>query len=97
MKRDWTLIRKLLLGVESNSINPFKEYTQEQVEYHLYLLSDGGFIEDSTGAYRFRWRGVELLDSLRDEQTFNKVMTEIEERGIGLATEVLVGLIKQLP
>src|SRR5512138_3797220 len=45
MKRDWNLIRQLLLNVESGI---FKEvvdgYTEYQVRYHYWLLGDSGLM-----------------------------------------------------
>lgn len=95
MKRDWRLIRNLLMKVEDNSISYSPSSSAGLVIYHLKLLSDGGFIEKTLDDYWLQWRGAELLESLRNEQTFESAMKLIDERGLGATEEILVALIKQ--
>lgn len=52
MKRDWDLIRKIMIEVEAledlrSSVEPedIKGYDDEFVSYHIHLLIEAGFIE----------------------------------------------------
>ncbi len=51
MKRDWPLIRKILLWVIDQpdggiSGNPsFEGYTKEQISYHVWLMKEAGLVE----------------------------------------------------
>jgi hypothetical protein len=88
MKRDMDLIRTILQRVESDeSITPapfeIPGHAQEQVNYHIALLKDAGFIEatvdgDNSGAVtsafidRLTWQGHEFLDAARDDTIWHK-------------------------
>ncbi|EKO3619162.1 DUF2513 domain-containing protein [Vibrio metschnikovii] len=49
MKRDMTLIRKLLIDIESHPDRiqgiRYDEYTQEEVNYHISLMIDVGLLD----------------------------------------------------
>lgn len=53
MKRDWELVREILLKIESLdsikqcAVRPqdIEGYTEENVSYHIYLLDQAGLIE----------------------------------------------------
>lgn len=81
MKRDWDLIRLLLLGIENHSVDQIQGYSQEQIEYHLYLLCNGGFVDPSTSlrVNTDRSRGVEG-NSINNYQ--------LNQRGIVLLKEL---------
>ena len=112
MKRDWHLIRHLLLNIENNESSfwgknllekyppdwQLGKYSPEECQYHLNLLIDADFIEGNlTDGYQCSWLGKQLIDTLRDERKYNLAIKEIEANGGGATTEVLVGLIKRTP
>lgn len=52
MKRDWELVREILMKIESlgtikDVVRPkdFENYDEETVSYHIYLLEQAGLIE----------------------------------------------------
>jgi len=109
MKRDFQLIRKLLLEIEShsNGLNPIelidtKNYTNEQIQYHLVLLHEAGLIvahdvTDRTGLdlipIRLTWEGHEFLDDARNDTIWNKTLHDIGEVTESIALPLLRELL----
>jgi hypothetical protein len=64
MKRDWEIIRAILVGIESSetpntnlTMRDFDEYSEQEVAYNMRLLSeanciDAHFIESKTGDHK---------------------------------------------
>jgi hypothetical protein len=113
MKRDLDLIRKLLLKIEekpdAQNVMPaaslaFPNYSKEQVNYHLLLLYEAGYIDGVTRPVRdtltveprrLTWNGHEFLDAARDEKKWNegkKIMEKIGNFSFEVATKVLADL-----
>lgn len=74
MKRDMDLVRKILLFAEnSDSHNIFmpmliEGYTEEQIKYHLKLLSDAEFITpEYAETKRFDWGGGSTSEMVDDD------------------------------
>ncbi|KAA5539620.1 DUF2513 domain-containing protein [Roseiconus nitratireducens] len=79
MRRDFVLIRKLLLFVEERGSRlyrgsiPIEGYERDAVVTHLYLLADGGFIElgqetlSDRGPLVLTWKGCDYLDKIRGQ------------------------------
>ena len=79
MRRDFELVRKLLLFVEEKGSRLFKGaimiegYDRDTVVHHIYLLADGGFIElgrdtlADKGPLVLTWKGCDYLDELRSK------------------------------
>ena len=82
MRRKMKLIEKILAHVERDSsegevpIPEFKDYTERQVQYHIALCQEAGFLVAPEGAmnsgrihfdviHRLTWAGHEELDRLR--------------------------------
>jgi hypothetical protein len=77
MRRDFELVRKLLLFVEEKGSRLFKGsipiegYERNAIVHHLYLLADGGFIElgqetlADKGPLTLTWKGCDYLDAMR--------------------------------
>ena len=109
MKRDFQLIRKLLLEVEAQSngidivqITEIKNYTNEQVQYHLALLDEAGLImahDVSSGGgldfmpIRLTWEGHEFLDNARNDTVWNKTLQDIGEITESIAMPLLRELL----
>lgn len=118
MKRDMDLIRELLLKLESLpskmgdvfSITPEDEevsvegYTPAQIEYHLSLLREIGFIECPGSQPMFgitfsglTWAGHDYVDAVRDAEVWRKTKQGVEAAGgftVDILKELATGLIK---
>jgi hypothetical protein len=113
MKRDMELARLILMRIETqenyrdNISCEFEGYTEEQVHYHIMLLSEAGLVVAINASsmqdiqwipQRLTWQGHEFLDSARDNTIWSKAK-EIMARTGGFAFEVakplLVELLKQ--
>lgn len=103
MKRDWEVIRRLLLIVEQSGpdgpeVIAVDGQSDESLTYHLHLLIDARFVEGSetrtSSGVRFRisgltWAGHELLDSTRDLTVWQKGRDAMKKLGGGISIEIL--------
>ena len=80
MKRNMKLICKILAYVESKKLNEkieipkFDNYPQCEVEYHVRLCEEAGYLDIILDEYkepdaiqRMTWAGHEALDRMRSE------------------------------
>jgi Hypothetical protein (DUF2513) len=116
MKRDMELIRELMLAIDSRDDNEYwagdlevsGDRNIDQINYHLQLLIDAGFIEakvarDNDGISitidRMSWDGHEFLDNARNESVWKDTMKIVAEKGgsvaVGLLTQLLTSVAKQ--
>lgn len=86
MRRDWDLIRELLLEIEELEpghhyvTQPMGEHGLESVNYHIHLLEHAGLVEcvdyhpwngePGRVATALTLIGHDLLDSIRDDDTW---------------------------
>ena len=105
MKRDWELIRKIMLAIEASpcdmQVSSFsiKDYDPEIVGYHIKLLSDALLVEainsssDETMyeyyAQDLTLAGHEFLDNIRSDTNWNKINTLIKSKGGELTFETI--------
>ena len=115
MKRDMDLIRKILLEIDldehgyvSRNIE-IPDYTQEQINYHAFLLGEAGLaivsnIADNRSKspeariIRLTWAGHEFLDSARENNIWNQAKDKISKIGgasLPIWTNLLTELIKK--
>ena len=89
MKRDWDVIREVLLKVEESSgdkeisSEEFPEPKRALVAYNMLLLKeaglvDGGGRDSSMGppfafVNRMKWEGHELLDTIRNDTAWKRI------------------------
>ena len=108
MKRDWDLIRKMILAIEDAPSGwapqlKFEGYTDAQVGYHAYLLIDAGLVRGETVAafgseapvghiYNLTWDGHEFAEAARDETRWRKALGIVQEKG----GTVTIGVLTQL-
>jgi hypothetical protein len=108
MRRHVDLIRTILLEVEkSQSIGKpitvtADGYTPEEVNYHVMLLHEAGFVEAldfSSHNNGFQWRptrltwpGHEFLDAARADTVWQKVKSVLTDKGI----DVPLGVVHEL-
>jgi hypothetical protein len=103
MKRDFELIRLLLLDREGDTSVDLSPYSQEQINYHKALLIKAGLAEgpvhypgshvtdipDAVFLLRLTWEGHEFLDKARNDTAWNKAKTLVLEKGLSLTIDAL--------
>lgn len=110
MKRDWDVIRKVLIKVEEGtgekevSSEDFPEPDRAIVAYNMWLLIEAGLVEgggrDATmGApfafvHRMRWEGHELLDAMRGDTAWNRIKATAKEKSIDLTVDAIKTISK---
>jgi hypothetical protein len=110
MKRDFELVRKLLLDFEGEGVD-LSPYTEQQILYHKALLLEAGLAEGPKPHYssrefseipdrviirRLTWEGHDFIDAIRDEGRWQKVKDWIKEAGKILTLETLKEAISTL-
>ncbi|WP_144289956.1 DUF2513 domain-containing protein [Ideonella sp. A 288] len=111
MKRNLDLIRDICLALESKSDQDIaeslrdKDYTDEEIGFHSYLLGDAGFaqVADTTTIsdllpqaipLHLTWKGYEFLESAREDKRWAKAKGAIRKIG-GTSIEVAFDLLKE--
>ncbi|WP_172461883.1 DUF2513 domain-containing protein [Dyella jiangningensis] len=103
MKRDWDLVRQILLELEEVGHDRVVVHDDGQdtnvFGYHCKLMHDAGLIEANITEYhggaisgqavRMTWAGHEFLDSIRPKSTWEKVKMQAKEKGIGLTLDAI--------
>jgi len=110
MKRNFELIRKLLLDFEGEEVD-LSPFTEQQILYHKALLIEFGLAEGPKPHYSSReyseipdkvtirkltWEGHDFLNAIRDEGRWQKVKEWIKEAGKILTLETLKEAISTL-
>jgi hypothetical protein len=102
MQRDMELIREILLWVESHpeldgmhfaevTEEAFPEHSAQELQYHLNLLFDEGFVNGMKGGEtslvsKLTWKGHEFLDDTRDPSVWEIVKQRMKGlSGVGLS------------
>ena len=105
MKRDWELIRTIMLALESSPCDmhvssfSIEEYDPEIVGYHIKLLSDARLVEAINSssdemiyeyyAQDLTLAGHEFLDNIRSDTNWNKIKNLIKGKGGELTFETI--------
>ena len=108
MKRDFELIRKLLLEIEGEKVD-LSSYTEDQILYHKALLLEAGLAEgkphypnkpteipDKVIIRKLTWEGHNFIDAIRDDDRWKKSKEWIREAGKILTLETIKEAIKAL-
>lgn len=109
MKRDFSLIRLILLALESSeratSHPRIEGAIEDEVAFQLELLVEAGLVHYSQAelqfgttmglGYRLTWRGFEFLDSIRTPDRWRRVKLVIEKTG-SLTFEAIKTVAAQL-
>jgi hypothetical protein len=108
--RDMNLVRKLLLEMEKqpytgNFINvEIEGVADDDITYHVILMSEANLIDAMNlttmsniewQPLRITWQGHEFLDTVRDEQQWQKTLGVVRSRTGGVAFEVVKQLAVQ--
>ncbi|WEZ07573.1 DUF2513 domain-containing protein [Priestia flexa] len=105
MKRDMDLIRKILIQVEEKEneyleeLQPIEGYTEEEVQYHLRLISGQKFVNayyaDNTGRVtNLTWEGYEFLENIKNESIWNKTKDVVAKNGGTASVAIMAELAK---
>ena len=105
MKRDWDLIRRIMLDVEelptpdSQLGSDEIQYSNEEtVAYHMRLLLDAKLIKggcrEALGpnwcyATSLTWAGHEFIDQIRRNSVWNRIKASIQKEGIDLSIDAI--------
>jgi Hypothetical protein (DUF2513) len=112
MKRNWDIIRKILIKVEA-APTEFAEIESDSIEgvdsetaaYHMRLMIESGLVLGSCRSSigtpwchlrRLTWEGHELLDQIKRETIWNKVKEQSMQRGVELSMEVIKQVASQI-
>ena len=101
MKRNFDLVRDILLAAEEQDFNQSKAiapegYSNEEIWYHIKIMEDGGLIRMKQHQNielpapvfdGLTWEGHEFLDSIRESNTWNKVKAILKDKSLGLSYE----------
>jgi hypothetical protein len=108
MKRDFDLIREILLKIEEKEsatgwIDLYIEgYTQEQISYHVKLLAEADFLDARDASTHdgicwkpisLTWQGHDFLDAARDAKIWKKAKSTLTSKIQSFTFEVLKGLL----
>lgn len=106
MRRDWDLVRRILLALEESeggNLTPDRVtgFDQDTVCYHMEIMRQAGLIDarviqGACVALSLTWKGHEFLDGIRKDMVWNKVKARAREAGIGLTTDVVVAPAKKV-
>lgn len=112
MKRDWELIRKMLLAIEGSPSGwapelKFPGYTDTQVGYHAYLLIDAGLSRGDEVSQMgseapegmitsLTWAGHEFAEAAQDETRWKKAMGLVADKGGSITLDVMKELLVSL-
>ena len=100
MKRDWELVREILLRVEDLPkdrdlwVKDFTGKDPDMVIYHVHLLRQAGFLEGDRPREKvmpgdLTWEGHEFIDTIRPEPVWRRVKAYAAEKGLDLSLEVI--------
>lgn len=112
MKRDWELIRIILEEVEglpdtrgklmARRIAGAFGCTEEEANYHLWLLLEAGLIEGNCAGkpgphttliccgVAVTWKGHEFLDMVRSNKAWNRIKQWLNKKAVDLSYEAIV-------
>lgn len=107
MKRDWDIIREVLLKIESvEGHTPIGsddfEHDNKLVAYNMTLMLEAGLIGGANArtldghvyVERMTWQGHEFLDSIRDDTIWGKTKDKAVSKGLGLTFDMVVSITK---
>lgn len=108
MKRDWDLVRKILLQLEEQDhlgSDDVQGYDVRVVSYHVHLLNEAGLIkaaptprrmgsEQIWTASALTWNGHEFLDQIRADSIWGQIKRSAREKGLDLSFDVVRSLAK---
>jgi FPC/CPF motif-containing protein YcgG len=107
MKRDWEVVRKILMALEEHdsdvAIKSLPDVDQVAWAYHIKILGEGKYIIGYVGlanspsanfasALRLTWQGHELLERIRSDTTWARMKKTAKDKGMSLTIDVIKAL-----
>lgn len=102
MKRDWDLIREVLLAVEANSSRELHfdvgEDDERKTAEHAFLLWKSGFLDgvnasSMDGDYvivtGLTWAGHDLLQTIQSKPVWERIKSTAQEKSIDLTFDAV--------
>jgi len=101
MKRDWEVIRDILVKIENEDdiCASLSEYDEEKYQYHIKLLIESELIQGSIKKMvsgevsckvdRLTWKGHDFLDDIRSNSIWSKTKNILKEKGLGMSFEII--------
>ena len=111
MKRDFDLVKKIMLHIEEHDNLDFDyiDGDQQLVAYHVAILNEanlihaisvpalnGTYVLQDTGSTRLTWEGHEFLDAARNPSIWEKAKTKVASAGGAVSFAVITKLLQQL-
>lgn len=112
MRRDWEVVREILLALER--IGPGEALRSDQIQgrdarevgYHFAIMREGGLIHMVAAnsmngapdgiATRLTWDGHEFLDQIRNDTVWRKVKSVLAEKSLDGSFDILKELGTQI-
>lgn len=101
MKRDWDVIRAILIATEEDRFDEYLEKTEDDkfILGNTTLLIEAGFLSgealesldgiDDVFVKDLTWQGHELLDVIRSKPVWEKIKMTALEKGLELTFDVV--------
>lgn len=102
MKRDWDVIREVLLAVEANSSRELhfdvSEDDERKTAEHAFLLWKSGFLDGIDGSSMesdyvivtgLSWTGHDLLQTIQSKPVWERIKSTAQEKGVDLTFDVV--------
>ncbi len=110
MKRDFDLVRLLLLNIEGESEVDLSGYNTKKIDFHKALLIDADFAEgiihkhtmridgipDYVDIKRLTWEGHEFIDKSRDVGVWEKAKNSLFKKGLVLSFFALKSALNEI-
>jgi len=104
MKRDWDVIRTVLIAIEDDNYDEYLEESENDgaIIKNTVLLIQAGFIEgkvltsldENADVYvnDLTWQGHELLDTIRSKPVWEKIKSTALDKGLELTFDTVKAL-----
>jgi len=104
MKRDWDIIRDILLKLEAKdevvTLNDFSEEKAREYSYHVELLIEAkllrGEMDSAIGLNisdfsieSLTWEGHDFLDAIKSDTVWVKIKSVLAKQGLGMTFEIV--------
>jgi len=111
MKRDFELVKKIMLHIEEHDDLEFDfgEDDQQLVAYHVAILNEANLIHavsvpalngtyqlQETGSTRLTWEGHEFLDAAKNPSVWEKAKKKVASTGGSVSFAVITKLLQEI-
>ena len=101
MRRDFDLIRTILLGVEEDGAKAFSRAEEPTLYYQAMLLHEAGYVRavtDDQGitVFRLTRSGHDFLDSVRDDSIWNSTKDRVRKVSGSASLEVVKAVAESI-